>query len=79
MSTEQFIGKPDMKISVKQTFGFDSEMQVDAFSKRNEHVPKLDSDYTDIDKRCRPKLNSRFSPEERGRLTWTFVDKLGSL
>ena len=25
MSTEQFITKPDMKISVKQTFGFDSE------------------------------------------------------
>ena len=45
MSTEQFIAKPDMKISVKQTFGFDSEMQVDAFSKKNEYVPKIDSDY----------------------------------
>ena len=45
MSTEQFITKPDMKISVKQTFGFDSEMQVDAFSKKNEYVPKIDSDY----------------------------------
>ena len=32
MSTEQFITKPDMKISVKQTFGFDSEMQIYAFS-----------------------------------------------
>ena len=45
MSTEQFIAKPDMKISVKQTFGFNSEMQVDAFSKKNEYVPKIDSDY----------------------------------
>ena len=45
MSTEQFITKPDMKISVKQTFGFDSEMQIDAFSKKNEYVPKIDSDY----------------------------------
>ena len=45
MRTEQFISKPDMKISVKQTFGFNSEMQVDAFSKKNEYVPKIDSDY----------------------------------
>ena len=46
MSTERFIAKPDMKISVKQTFfGFDSEMQIDAFSKKNEYVPKIDPDY----------------------------------
>jgi len=45
MSAEQFIPKPDMKISVKQTFGFDSQMQIDAFSKKNEYVPKIDSDY----------------------------------
>ena len=44
MSAEQFISKPDIKISVKQTFGFDSEMQVDGFSK-NEYVPKIDADY----------------------------------
>ena len=37
--------KPDIKVSINQTFGIDSEMQVDAFSKRNEYVPKLDSDY----------------------------------
>jgi hypothetical protein len=30
---------------VKQTFGFDSEMQVKAFSKKNEYVPKIDADY----------------------------------
>ena len=45
MSSQQFIQKPDIKISVKQTFGFDSEMQVKAFSKKNEYVPKIDTDY----------------------------------
>ena len=45
MSAEKFVQKPDMKISVKQLFGFDSEMQVDAFSKKNEYVPKIDSNY----------------------------------
>ena len=45
MSTEQFQYKPDIKISVKQTFGFESEMQIDAFSKKNEYVPKVDTDY----------------------------------
>ena len=34
MSAEQFLTKPDIKISVKQTFGFDSEMQISAFSKK---------------------------------------------
>ena len=37
--------KPDIKISVKQTFGIDTEMEVDAFSKKNEFVPKIDQDY----------------------------------
>jgi len=37
--------KPDIKLSVKQTFGIDSEMQVDAFSKKNEFVPDIDKDY----------------------------------
>ena len=36
---------PDIKISVKQTFGIDAEMQVDAFSKKNEYVPNLDNEY----------------------------------
>ncbi len=45
MSSEQLLQKPDIKLSVKQTFGFDSDMQVNAFSKKNEFVPKIDSDY----------------------------------
>ena len=37
--------KPDIKISINQTFGFDSEMQVDAFSKKSEYVPDIDKNY----------------------------------
>ena len=45
MSSEQLSKKPDIKLSVKQTFGFDSEMKVGAFSKKNQYVPKIDPDY----------------------------------
>ena len=37
--------KPDIKISVKQTFGIDTDMEIDAFSKKNEFVPQIDQDY----------------------------------
>tara|TARA_Y100001970_G_scaffold108_1_gene110 strand:- start:5998 stop:6972 length:975 start_codon:yes stop_codon:yes gene_type:complete len=37
--------KPDIKLSVKQTFGIESEMEVDAFSKKSEFVPEIDKDY----------------------------------
>jgi|TARA_B100001093_G_scaffold504990_1_gene561597 cobaltochelatase CobS len=36
---------PDIKISVKQTFGIETEMEVNAFSKENEFVPKIDQNY----------------------------------
>jgi cobaltochelatase CobS len=36
---------PDIKISVNQTFGIDSEMQVPAYSKPSEHVPDVDEAY----------------------------------
>ena len=45
MNSEQFLQKPDIKLSVKQTFGLDSDMKVGAFSKKNEYVPKIDPDY----------------------------------
>ena len=45
MSTKNFISKPDIKISVKQTFNLDSDMEVSAFSKKNEYVPQIDPDY----------------------------------
>ena len=34
MNTQQLLPKPDIKLSVKQTFGFDSDMKVGAFSKK---------------------------------------------
>ena len=36
---------PDIKISVNQIFGIDTEMKVDGFSKKNEYVPEVDSTY----------------------------------
>ncbi len=45
MTANQFLSKPDIKISVKQSFNIDSNMEIDGFSKKNEFVPKLDPDY----------------------------------
>ena len=36
---------PDIKISVRQTFGIDTDMQVPAFSHTSEHVPDVDDAY----------------------------------
>lgn len=36
---------PDIKISVRQTFGIDSDFQVPAFSQSTEHVPAVDESY----------------------------------
>ena len=36
---------PDMKISVRQVFGIDTDLEVPAYSKAEEHVPDLDPDY----------------------------------
>ena len=36
---------PSIKLSVKQTFGIDSNLEVDAFSKKNEYVPEIDKNY----------------------------------
>ena len=37
--------QPDIKVSLKQTFGIDSEMEVDAFAEKNEYVPEIDKSY----------------------------------
>jgi cobaltochelatase CobS len=36
---------PDMKVSVRQLFGIDTDLEVPAYSARTEHVPDLDEDY----------------------------------
>ena len=37
--------RPDLHVSVRDTFGFDSPMTVPAFSQRTEHVPDVDEAY----------------------------------
>ncbi len=37
--------KPDITVSVRQTFGLDTDLQVPAFSQHSEHVPDLDETY----------------------------------
>ncbi|HEY6992449.1 MAG TPA: AAA family ATPase, partial [Xanthobacteraceae bacterium] len=44
-ATEEVAGLPDMKVSIRQVFGFDSDMEVPAYSEADEHVPDIDSDY----------------------------------
>ena len=36
---------PDKEVSVKKTFGIDSDLKVPAYSKKSEHVPEIDPDY----------------------------------
>ncbi len=38
-------GLPDMKVSVRQLFGIDSDMEAPAYSASEQHVPDLDPDY----------------------------------
>ena len=45
MSQVSFESQPDLKISVKQTFNIDTEMEVKAFSKKNMYVPEIDENY----------------------------------
>ena len=37
--------RPDIKISIKQTFGIESNLEVEAFSKKNDYVPDIDKSY----------------------------------
>jgi len=45
MTTTELSGLPDLKISVRQVFGIDADMEVPAYSAGDEHVPDLDEDY----------------------------------
>ncbi|WP_395662970.1 cobaltochelatase subunit CobS [Aestuariivirga sp.] len=44
-ATPEANGMPDIKASVRQLFGFESNLEVPAYSKPSEHVPDLDPDY----------------------------------
>ena len=38
-------GGPDIEVSVRQTFGIDSDLQVPAFSRGSDYVPQTDETY----------------------------------
>src|SRR6478736_633699 len=38
-------GLPDMTVSVRQVFGIDTNLEVPAYSRADEHVPDVDPDY----------------------------------
>ena len=44
-TTAAFTGLPDTRVSVRKTFGIESDMEAPAFSAADEHVPELDPDY----------------------------------
>ena len=56
--------EPDIKISVNQTFGIDANMEVDAFSKKNDYVPEIDKNYK-FDKDTTLAILSGFSFNKR--------------
>jgi cobaltochelatase CobS len=45
LATEAVSGLPDMKVSIRQLFGIDSDLEVPAYSEPDEHVPDVDPDY----------------------------------
>ena len=64
--------QPDIKISLKQTFGIDSEMEVDAFSKKNEYVPEIDKTYK-FDRDTTMAIISGFALQQKSfssRISW---------
>ena len=55
---------PNIKLSVKQTFGIDSDLEVEAFEKKNEFVPEIDKNYK-FDKDTTIAILSGFSFNKR--------------
>ena len=65
ISTSQNISAtPDIKVSVGNTFGFDSKLEVPAFSESSEYVPALDPDYC-FDKETTLSILAGFSHNRR--------------
>ena len=56
--------EPDIRISVNQTFGIDTDMKVEAFSKKNDYVPEIDKNYK-FDKDTTLAILSGFSFNKR--------------
>src|SRR5436309_2143114 len=44
-AAQEINGLPDMKVSIRQLFGIDTDMDVPAYSEPDEHTPDIDPDY----------------------------------
>src|SRR5215470_12618499 len=62
------VALPDMKVSVRQVFGIDSDMEVPAYSKADEHVPDIDADYR-FDRPTTMAILAGFSKNRRVMVT----------
>ncbi len=60
--------EPDLKVSVRQVFGIDSDMEVPAFSQADEHVPDHDPDYL-FDKETTLAILAGFAHNRRVMIT----------
>ena len=56
--------QPDLKISVKQTFNIDADLEVPAFSEKNDYVPEIDNNYI-FDKETTLAILAGFSNNKR--------------
>jgi cobaltochelatase CobS len=61
-------GLPDTTVSVREVFGFDSDLMVPAYLKGNEHVPDLDPDYL-FDKQTTLAILAGFARNRRVMVT----------
>ena len=61
-------GQPDMKVSARQVFGIDSDLEVPAFSTSEDHVPELDPDYI-FDRETTLAILAGFSRNRRVMVT----------
>jgi cobaltochelatase CobS len=62
--TNEFENQPDIKVSVKKIFNIDSDIEVEAFSKRNDYVPEIDDSYI-FDKETTLAILAGFSNNRR--------------
>src|SRR5471030_3558172 len=61
-------GLPDMKVSVRQVFGIDSDLEVPAYSEVDAHVPDIDTDYR-FDRATTLAILAGFSKNRRVMVT----------
>ena len=66
--TEEITGLPDMKVSVRQVFGIDSDLEVPAYSEPDEYVPEVDADYL-FDRQTTLAILAGFSKNRRVMVT----------